>query len=144
MPKSQTPACPRKRQLPDQLLEKGPFSSPFYRNSRTVNSHESTCSSIESVSALREVELHSNMNSSSDKIKRPLLRHIPCSFNNADCQASALRLIFTLFPDWEHEEGEVKFTRFTDGITNTVRSPRQRPLICLNAKNVAATQSRQT
>ena len=61
------------------------------------------------------------MNSATDKIQRPVLRHIPCSFTNADHQNSALRLIFTLFPEWEHEEGEVKFTRFTDGITNTVR-----------------------
>ena len=50
----------------------------------------------------------------------PLLRHIPCSFNNADFDASARRLVFSLFPEWEKSEGEVKFTRFTDGITNTV------------------------
>lgn len=48
------------------------------------------------------------------------LRHIPLSYNNADSQGSALRLLFTLFPDWEHLEGEIKLTRFTDGITNTV------------------------
>ena len=48
------------------------------------------------------------------------LRHIPLSYNNADSQGSALRLLFTLFPEWEHAEGEIKFIRFTDGITNTV------------------------
>lgn len=49
------------------------------------------------------------------------LRHIPLSYNNADSQASALRLVLTLFPDWEHTEGKVEFIRFKDGITNTVR-----------------------
>ena len=48
------------------------------------------------------------------------LRHISLSHSTSDSQASALRLIFTLFPEWEHSEGEVKLTRFTDGITNTV------------------------
>lgn len=49
-------------------------------------------------------------------------RHVPLSFNNAESQTSALRLILTLFPDWEHAEGRVEFVRFTDGITNTVSS----------------------
>lgn len=48
------------------------------------------------------------------------LPRIPLSYNNADSQASALRLILTLFPDWEHGEGPIEFIRFTDGITNTV------------------------
>ena len=52
--------------------------------------------------------------------ERPKLRHLSASFNNADLHSSALRLIFALFPIWEQEEGEIKFTRFTDGITNTV------------------------
>jgi ethanolamine kinase len=52
----------------------------------------------------------------------PTLRNIPLSHNAADSHASALRLIFALDPDWEASEGEVKFTRFTDGITNTVSS----------------------
>ena len=50
------------------------------------------------------------------------LRHIPLSYNNADSQTSALRLVLTLFPQWEHDEGRIEFVRFTDGITNTVRS----------------------
>lgn len=49
------------------------------------------------------------------------LRHIPLSYNNADSQSSALRLVLTLFPGWEHTEGKVEFIRFKDGITNTVR-----------------------
>lgn len=48
------------------------------------------------------------------------IRRIPLSYNNADSQSSALRLILTLFPEWEHEEGQIEFIRFTDGITNTV------------------------
>ncbi|KAI9730495.1 MAG: hypothetical protein M1834_005736 [Cirrosporium novae-zelandiae] len=48
------------------------------------------------------------------------VRFIPFSYNNADSQSSALRLILSLFPDWEHAEGEIEFVRFTDGITNTL------------------------
>jgi ethanolamine kinase len=65
-----------------------------------------------------------------------LLRYIPLSHNSADSQASALRLLFALFPDWETSEGKVELVRFTDGITNTVcpvpPSPltRQRPGSC--------------
>ena len=62
------------------------------------------------------------MSSSSDRLARPALRHLSHSFSNADHQTSALRLIYALFPAWEHEPGEVKLTRFTDGITNTVSS----------------------
>ena len=50
------------------------------------------------------------------------LRYIPLSYNNDDSRTSALRLILTLFPQWEHDEGRIDFIRFTDGITNTVRS----------------------
>ncbi|MCJ1249356.1 hypothetical protein MMC30_006579 [Trapelia coarctata] len=56
------------------------------------------------------------------------LRHIPLSYNNADSQASALRLVLTLFPDWEHTEGKVEFIRFKDGITNTLlKAVKRRP-----------------
>ena len=48
------------------------------------------------------------------------LRHIPLSYNTADSEASALRLVLTLFPNWEYTEGKVEFIRFKDGITNTV------------------------
>lgn len=48
------------------------------------------------------------------------LRHITLTYNNADSQSSALRLILTIFPEWEHEDGQIEFIRFTDGITNTV------------------------
>lgn len=50
------------------------------------------------------------------------LRYIPLSYNHADSQASALRLVLALRPEWEHAEGKIEFVRFTDGITNTVRT----------------------
>ena len=49
------------------------------------------------------------------------IRQIQLSYDTAESDASARKLIFALLPDWEHDEGEVKLIRFTDGITNTVR-----------------------
>jgi len=51
------------------------------------------------------------------------LRYIPLSYSPADSQSTALRLILTLFPDWEGAGNKIEFVRFTDGITNTVRPP---------------------
>lgn len=48
------------------------------------------------------------------------LRYIPLSYNHADSQASALRLVLSLNPDWEGPGNQIEFVRFTDGITNTV------------------------
>lgn len=48
------------------------------------------------------------------------IRFIPLSYNNAESQTSALRLILTLLPHWEHTDGTIEFVRFTDGITNTL------------------------
>jgi ethanolamine kinase len=48
------------------------------------------------------------------------IRFIPLSYNNAESQTSALRLILTLLPHWEHTDGKIEFIRFTDGITNTL------------------------
>jgi hypothetical protein len=50
------------------------------------------------------------------------LRYIAQSYNHADSQASALRLVLTLNPDWEGPDNKIEFVRFTDGITNTVCS----------------------
>lgn len=47
-------------------------------------------------------------------------RYIPLSYNHADSQTSALRLVLALNPDWEGPGNNVEFVRFTDGITNTV------------------------
>lgn len=53
---------------------------------------------------------------------RPVaLKYIPLSYNHADSQTSALRLVLTLNPQWESGDGKIEFIRFTDGITNTVR-----------------------
>ncbi|KAI9843342.1 MAG: hypothetical protein M1837_006468 [Sclerophora amabilis] len=55
-------------------------------------------------------------------------RRIPLSYNNAESETSALRLIYALCPGWENEEGEVMFERFTDGITNTLlKATKKRP-----------------
>jgi ethanolamine kinase len=40
------------------------------------------------------------------------------TYNQAESQTSALRLILTLRPEWE--DGKIEFVRFTDGITNTL------------------------
>lgn len=50
----------------------------------------------------------------------PALRYIPLSYSPADFQASALRLILALNPEWEGPGNKIEFVRFTDGITNTV------------------------
>lgn len=46
------------------------------------------------------------------------IRFIPLTYNQAESQTSALRLILTLRPEWE--DGKIEFVRFTDGITNTL------------------------
>ena len=58
-----------------------------------------------------------------DGTSNDILNEIPyisLSYSNADSQTSALRLILSLFPDWEHSDGNIDFIRFKDGITNTV------------------------
>lgn len=52
------------------------------------------------------------------------VRHIDLSYDPHKSDTSALRLLYTLFPEWERAEGAVEFIRFTDGITNTVRHSR--------------------
>lgn len=49
------------------------------------------------------------------------IKHIPLPYDNGNSEASALQLVYALFPNWEHDEGDTKLIRFTDGITNTVR-----------------------
>jgi hypothetical protein len=61
------------------------------------------------------------MGSSDTTNGAPALRYIPLTYTPADSQASALRLILTLFPHWEGPGNKIEFVRFTDGITNTVR-----------------------
>lgn len=58
-------------------------------------------------------------NKSGPKAGASKVRFIPLSYNQAESQTSALRLILTLRPEWERE-GKIEFVRFTDGITNTL------------------------
>lgn len=54
--------------------------------------------------------------------------YISLSYSNADSQSTALRLILTLFPDWEQSDGKIEFIRFKDGITNTLlKAVKRRP-----------------
>ena len=69
------------------------------------------------------------------------LRFIPLSYNNADSQTSALRLVLTLFPNWEHDEGKIEFIRFTDGITNTVTQSHTSVVAKYLLKRVLAVES---
>lgn len=46
--------------------------------------------------------------------------YIPLSYRNDDLAASALQLVLSVRPEWKIGDGEVKFARFTDGITNTL------------------------
>jgi len=55
---------------------------------------------------------------SSSKDVNSRVRFIPLTYNQAEPQTSALRLILTLRPEWEN--GKIEFIRFTDGITNTL------------------------
>ncbi|KAI9839846.1 MAG: hypothetical protein M1819_000036 [Sarea resinae] len=56
------------------------------------------------------------------------VRFIPLSYNNAESQSSALRLVLALYPEWKQSEGPIEFVRFTDGITNTLlKAIKKRP-----------------
>ncbi|KAL9593334.1 MAG: hypothetical protein Q9179_005943 [Wetmoreana sp. 5 TL-2023] len=56
------------------------------------------------------------------------IRKLPLSHSNADSQASALRLVLTLFPEWETGHGKIEFVRFKEGITNTLlKGVKKRP-----------------
>ncbi|OQE30934.1 hypothetical protein PENFLA_c002G01370 [Penicillium flavigenum] len=60
------------------------------------------------------------MGSTETQMAAPEFRYISLSYSHADSQASALRLILTLNPDWEGPGNNIEFVRFTDGITNTL------------------------
>lgn len=47
---------------------------------------------------------------------------IPLSYEHESSDASALKLVFALRPEWEKQHGSMDIIKFTDGITNTVRS----------------------
>jgi ethanolamine kinase len=52
------------------------------------------------------------------------IRFLPLSYDSADSQASATKLILALRPQWapraDGSENHLEFVRFTDGITNTL------------------------
>ncbi|KAK3383863.1 kinase-like domain-containing protein [Lasiosphaeria ovina] len=48
------------------------------------------------------------------------IRYIPRSYSSSDSDASALRLVLAVLPEWEDASSKVEFVRFTDGITNTL------------------------
>ncbi|KAK3937127.1 ethanolamine kinase 1 [Diplogelasinospora grovesii] len=50
------------------------------------------------------------------------IRYIPLPYSSSDSEASALRLVLAIRPEWEDDARSnlVKFVRFTDGITNTL------------------------
>ncbi|KAG9667377.1 kinase-like protein, partial [Aureobasidium melanogenum] len=56
------------------------------------------------------------------------VRHIDLCYDHTDSERSALRLIYTLCPDWEHDQGPVELIPFTEGITNTLmKAVKKRP-----------------
>lgn len=48
------------------------------------------------------------------------IQFIPHAYDKNDSEASALRLLYALYPDWKSSAGQVKFKRFTEGVMNTV------------------------
>lgn len=49
------------------------------------------------------------------------IRTVSLSYDTAQSEDSARKLIFALYPEWETSEGDLEFVRFKDGITNTAR-----------------------
>lgn len=48
------------------------------------------------------------------------IRYLPLRYDSSNSEDSATKLILTLFPDWASGDSQIEFTRFTDGITNTL------------------------
>ncbi|KAL2129995.1 hypothetical protein VTI74DRAFT_7039 [Chaetomium olivicolor] len=48
------------------------------------------------------------------------IHYIDLAYNSADSEASALRLVLSIRPEWKEADSKVEFVRFTDGITNTL------------------------
>jgi ethanolamine kinase len=51
---------------------------------------------------------------------RVAIDRIQLSYNEANSDASALELVYTVCPQWRTDPGRVKIVPFTDGIMNTV------------------------
>lgn len=48
------------------------------------------------------------------------IHYIPLSYDSANDDSSARRLILSLRPEWSSPDSNIEFIRFTDGITNTL------------------------
>lgn len=57
------------------------------------------------------------------------IKHIELAYHNNDGEASAMRLLYALFPDWEASPGPLKIKQFTEGIMNTVCFGHSRVLV---------------
>ena len=55
-----------------------------------------------------------------DEGARGKVRFLPLSYSVEDSRPSALRLIYTIKPDWSKDDANIELIRFTDGITNTL------------------------
>ena len=51
------------------------------------------------------------------------LQQIDASFHNAQCEDSAIELVYRTQPKWRDAPGKLEVVKFTDGITNTVKIP---------------------
>lgn len=51
----------------------------------------------------------------------PEIPSIQRTYDKNDSEASALRLLHALYPEWEALPGKVKIKQFTGGVMNTVR-----------------------
>ena len=54
-------------------------------------------------------------------MKAPNIRTIDLSYDRDNSKALATRIVYAVLPEWEEQDGELKFETFTQGITNTVR-----------------------
>ena len=48
------------------------------------------------------------------------IQYIPQAYDEYDGEASALRLLYALYPDWASQPGSVEIEPFTEGVMNTV------------------------
>ena len=56
------------------------------------------------------------------------IRALPLSYSHNEPEASARKLSYALFPEWETDEGEVEFIPLKEGITNTlIKALKKRP-----------------
>ena len=59
--------------------------------------------------------------SPSNGVHNKEIRFLPLAYHVEDSDASATQLILALLPEWVQADGKIEFTRFKDGITNTVK-----------------------